>query len=334
MKRAFVMTIIILLIFTGCKKEVTQDNPQKAVEETIINVEEDIENDVIKEFYIMVRDKKSSDELMVFLDETFERVQNKEKQNSMIDTLFKQYREETFNILLKDSRNWMKYSEKYIGKLDFNNQQDIDKIEDTDSEFKVIVQKSHDKGYKFLWWGGNLHIHPDYKILLDKYSSYMRESLQTYISTYADIIYDPIFKIKGCTYNCEIPKDMIELLVSSDEVTERMLRLENVFRKYPDSIRLFWDMEILYHMHVSVFLIEFPIIIEDENELIEIYSSYKVEYPDTNLAPYMDEYIQLIKSDSFKKYKKACENNVDPEGQWEFRDKVREIIREIKQKYN
>lgn len=333
MKKIIIVLFFLLITSVGCQKEVAQDNPEIAVEEQIVDEEKDADNEIIREFYVMVRDEKSSDDLMKFLDENIEKVHNKEKQNEMLDTMFKGYRQETIEIGLNDFKKWIQYCEKYIYGLDFNNQQDIDKIEDTDSEFKAIVQDSYDKGYTFLWWGGTLWIGPDFKMLLDKYSNYMSEPLHAYISIYADIIYDPIFKIKGYTYDSETPKDMIELLVSSDEVIERMLRLENVFHKYPDD-RPFWEMEMLYEFHLGAFLQGLPIFIEDENELIEIYSSYKVEYPDTNLGPYIDEYIELLKSDSFKKYKKACENNVDPEGRWEFRDKVSEIIQEIKQKYD
>lgn len=262
------ISIILLLFLSSCSPK--KSNSEKEIsslntyEENNINKSEE---EILIEFNNMIKEEKEPYELVNYIDENIEKT-SKDVATIMIENFLKvqeNYIEVYSDELFKDNRQVI------INKIYSEDNLDIKNIDNIDDEATKEILKIILKGkYKIINIEGAYYPEIDYN-KLKNYSKYLTQEITEYI------------EIK----NIESENPFLigtSLVITWDELSERLIGVEEYLVKYPETLRL--------------------------EELLRLYGEYLLIYLEgVKDTPNYDYITKELYDDVLESYKKLIANN-------------------------
>ncbi len=297
----FIVGIILLVSLAGCKSkkpEESNEKPVGKVDEESATIVEDNKEKIMQDFRNMVKSGNEPMILVKFIDENVGKVQQEDVVEMVrdLEEVQERYLEKyTDQLFMED------YQVELISLSDINEsnkQQDKDETHDSlffdDSKIKEIkngnlkelMEKIIKGKYKLINMEGSFYPIVDYEAL-KAYNKYLSDEMKDYID------------IKSMDSNVPTILDA-ELLISFDELGERLIRTENHIIKYPEGIK-YEELLRLYGVYLRFYLegSDNTPIYDEETKLIkdEVLSNYKktANIKNTVTSEIVSKYIDIIK---------------------------------------
>lgn len=275
-EKSIILVLIIVSIFlvslVGCSSE----KPELAKDETTDKIEEVNESieytrdEIMKDFRNILKSKNEPIILVKFIDENISKVEKEDAVEMIVEL-------EEAQIEYTDKYTDEMFVEDYQSELlrlwegDFNLDSpdklflDINKLEGIKNEsLKELLEKLAAGKYKLIIMEGAFYPIIDYEAMKD-YNKYLNDEMKSYLD------------IKSMDSNKPTVLDAA-FYISFDELAERLLKVEDHIKKYPEGIR---DEEILrlYSAYLKLYLsgVDNTPIYNYENNAIkeDVLASYK-----------------------------------------------------------
>ncbi len=265
-KNLLILFLSIVIVFTiaACKKEEPplEETSPPVVEEPVEELEEDEKKEILDEYQKLVDDEKPVEKLNEFIKENLSKVSQLEG-NTMLDGLESAMKRE-----LEDLRIELEELDtdfELVNIIDVDGYLKEDKIDEIKNEkLKEKVEEAHENYYRILSREGSIEPAIDYTKLMDfgdKVSSEWKE----YLDLQSEELENPAYADGA-------------LLITFDELGERILKIENYLNRYINGPR----QEVLlesYQMHLTNYykgLPNTPIAEYDTNLIFEnVFKSYQ-----------------------------------------------------------
>ncbi|MDQ2087532.1 hypothetical protein RBH29_13955 [Herbivorax sp. ANBcel31] len=302
MKKILILMAVIGMVFTSCgidgdvgEKMKSPDYPESN-SENLGNVENGERSDkVYDDFLNLISSEKKPFELIDFMDKEISNVTS-EKADNMILAL-----EEVLNIYESYYQGEIFASDfiKEIGSEFESNEDIVDKAKGT--EFESLVEEIVNGGYKFESREGTVYPIVDYSFL-KKYDSFISDKVADYIN------------IKSNQSDNPVAMDAA-LVISWDELGERLLEIESYMDKYNDFVRI-KQLEGIYYNYMTIYLAGLDNTPaydyetdEYKDEVLEtiIGIPEMFEFEGTKTADIVKDYLDIIKEDNYVFNQKAKE---------------------------
>ncbi|QQY79589.1 hypothetical protein EDD65_11046 [Keratinibaculum paraultunense] len=301
-----IMVFILILTLSGCKYSNVQANDERvnsnSKENSIRGKEGDNKNsDIMKDFRNMVENNNEPVDLINYIDENIEkvlpeeRVEMIEKLELIQEKYIEKYASELFAddyqaelLSLSEIPQLRSQSKEDIKEYLFFNEANVEKI--TNDNLKELISKIIQGKYRLINLEGAFYPIIDYEAL-KVYDKYISDELKDYIDIKAMDSNEPTI-IDG------------SLMISFDELAERLMAVENYIKKHSEGIRC-EELLRLYGTYL-IFYLEgadnTPIYDEETYKIKdEVLSSYKktMKSKDTVLSYIIGKYMNIIEENQF-----------------------------------
>ena len=265
-KNLLVLFLSIAMIFTitACKKEETpaEEPSPPVVEEPVEEAEEDEKKVILEEYQKLVDGEKSVEKLNEFIKENLPKVSQLEG-NTMLDGLESAMKRE-----LEDLRVELEDLDtdfELVNIIDVDGYLKEDKIDEIKNEdLKEKVEEAYENYYRILSREGSIEPVIDYTKLMD-FGNKVTSEWKEYLELQSEELGNPAYADGA-------------LLITFDELGERILKIENYLNRYINGPR----QEVLlenYEMHLINYykgLPNTPIAEYDTNLIFEnVFKSYQ-----------------------------------------------------------
>ena len=265
-KNLLVLFLSIAMIFTitACKKEETpvEEPSPPVVEEPVEEAEEDEKKVILEEYQKLVDGEKSVEKLNEFIKENLPKVSQLEG-NTMLDGLESAMKRE-----LEDLRVELEDLDtdfELVNIIDVDGYLKEDKIDEIKNEdLKEKVEEAYENYYRILSREGSIEPVIDYTKLMD-FGNKVTSEWKEYLELQSEELENPAYADGA-------------LLITFDELGERILKIENYLNRYINGPR----QEVLlenYEMHLINYykgLPNTPIAEYDTNLIFEnVFKSYQ-----------------------------------------------------------
>ena len=177
-----------------------------------------------------------------------------------------------------------------------------------DGSIQDLMKKYRNMGYSVYMAEGMYYIEPDPQFLLGNFKTNISDDLFDYLTYRSE-------EVENHTYSDAA------IMISWNELADRMVDWENFLSKYPDS-DYFEDAKSMYEVYRFSFLIganntpayEYPTEILD-TKLLESYKRYISDYPESSFTPVLKDLLILLDEESYKKTEKIMEF-INPYNVW------------------
>jgi hypothetical protein len=177
-----------------------------------------------------------------------------------------------------------------------------------DGSIKDLMEKYNEMGLSIYMTEGMYYLEPNPNFLLGNFKTAISDELYSYLSYRSK-------EVDNHTYSDAA------VIITWDELGERMLDWENFMAAYPDS-NLLEEAESMYDMYRFTFLIgtnntpayDYP----DEilnTKLHAAYGNYMTRYPESSMTPVLEELLVLLEAESYEKTEKIMEF-INPYNPW------------------
>ena len=304
MKKIFILIIIIGVIFASCgfdgdvsekikSPNYGQDNTRKLNGSKEGKVTESLGAETYNKLLELINDGKNPYELIEFVDKEIRNVAD-DIADDMILAL-----EEVLNIYESYYQGEIFASNfnREIGSNFESNEDIVDKAKGT--EFESLVKEIVNGGYKFVSQEGSHYPIVDYSFL-KKYDSFISDKVTEYINIKSKQS-DNLVAIDGA------------LVISWDEIGERLLELEGYMDKYNDFVRT-KQLESMYYNYMAIYLAGLDntpaydyVTNEYKDEVLKKITDMSTMHEGTKTADIVRNYLDIIKEDNYVFTQKAKE---------------------------
>lgn len=293
MKKRFIIPIALILIMgiilVGCKKKTIIDEPEPdPVEETIVEVEEEEQQDILSKFYALIDEESEVEKVAAYINDNINKL-NQLDGNRMIDALEKKMESSiddyTDRILENDKDGELMK----IAETEFYFPEDK-VIEIKNNKLKEVVTKAFNNMYKLVNLEGNFYPIIDYS-KLQKYNNNITDEWKEYLAIRA-MDSESVPFVDGA------------MRITFAELSDRIIKIENFLNKYIDNDR--HEVVVsLYENKLTAYmkgLPNSPIADWETNKILkEVLDSYNQT---SNLDGYVTptiiyKYLEVIKDKSF-----------------------------------
>lgn len=293
----FIILVIISLSLWGCVRDNKDDSSiEDPIEEAVDTETEEwrqeevgsvSDEEIIKEFRLLEKTNPKADLLKAFLDKNIEKVSQKDA-DEMVEVLensleknIEVYQDKLVNIdrdneLIDIDGQEMYFRESSIGKI-------------KDEKLRTEVKYLYENMYRLVNAEGSFIIIIDYS-KFKKYDEYLSDELRSFL------------KIKSFDSD-GMPMADGGLIISYDELVERIFKSEDFLKSYPDAKR---RKEVLeeYEFKINAYLSGLPNTpIEDydskriRDKVVESYK--KTAKEDYEISHIVAEYLKIIEDNNF-----------------------------------
>lgn len=265
-KNLLVLFLSIAMVFgiSACQKDeqpVEEPTPP-IVEEPVEEVEEDEKQEILDQYQDLVDKEKPVEELTEFINENLPKVGQLEG-NTMLDSLESALKRELEELRIELEE--LDTDFELVNIIDFDGYLKEDKIDEIKNEdLKEKVQEAYNNNYRILSREGTIQPAIDYSKLLD-FGDKVSLEWQEYLEIQSEELENPAYADGA-------------LLITFDELGERILKIENYLNRYINGPR----QEVLledYEMHLTNYykgLPSTPIAEYDTNLIFEnVFKSYQ-----------------------------------------------------------
>ena len=285
----FIIGILLLVSLVGCKSKKVKMEEENLVDEVDRKVGipvEDNEEKIMRDFKNIVKSDNEPFVIGKFVDENIEKVTEEDAVEMIgsLEEVQEQYLEEYGDQLFMEDYQGelIGLSESHQSQLFFDNAK-IEEIKNVN--LKELMDKITKGKYKLINMEGAFYPIIDYEAL-KIYNEYLSDEMKSYID------------IKSMDSNNPTVLDA-GLVISFDELAERLIKTENHIREYPDGIR---DEELLrlFGVYLRFYLegVDNTPIYDYETNVIrdEVLISYKktVDMKNTVASEIVGKYINII----------------------------------------
>lgn len=181
-----------------------------------------------------------------------------------------------------------------------------------DGVVRSLMERYVDMGYSVYMSEGMYFLDPSPKFLLGNFKTAISDELYDYLSYRSE-------EVERHTYSDAA------IVITWDELADRMVSWEKFMDKYPNSIRLD-EVKSMYEMYRFSFFIgasntpayDYPNEILDP-KLLDAYENYVTRFPDSSLTPALENLLVLLEEESYQKTERIQEF-IDPYNPYHYTD--------------
>ncbi|MBF8982863.1 hypothetical protein IZY60_04875 [Lutibacter sp. B2] len=294
MKKIIVPILAVSVLLGGCSKTLIDDpqaSTQKKIDQKVVSSGEIINKDskkIMAEYVRMMKKEAKPYEVVFFIDKNIRKVVQ-ENANEMIIELesYQNIYGEKYTDILFSKDFQIELMRSFSEKAD---EEAINQIQD--AKLKDLMYEMIHGGYKFISLEGDYYPIINYEVL-KKYKSYLSDDIKEYIDLMAE-------------ESNQVMSDDAGLMISLDELGNRVITVEKHLEKYPDS-RTKKQASTLYLNYFQAYIWGLPNtpLWDTETKKIsdEALSSYKkivAENKESKSAKALKDYIKAIEANNMK----------------------------------